>query len=405
MLRAFKVELDPTNKQRTALVRHAGAARWAFNWGLRQKQEARAKGEKYPTAVDLHRELNALKLVPKEAGGVPWMYDVSKCAPQEALRNLDAAFKHFFRRCKEGAARKGFPRFKSRKRGVGSFTLTGSIHVGEFGIQLPRLGVTRFKERGYAPLGARVLRAVVSERAGRWFVSVLMEQPAQPVIAPGLEVLGVDVGVRVLAVLSDGTVFENPHALPRMERKLKHLGRAVSRKVKGSINRRKTVQKLAVVHYRISCGRSDAIHKATTVIAKRAGVVVIERLNVAGMMKNHCLAGAVGDAGMAEFHRCLKYKVPRLGGTVLEAGRWFPSSKTCSACGVVKATLGLGERTFRCEACGMVKDRDVNAACNLKGLAASSAVDACGGDARPVRGRSRRAAPVKQEPNAAVAGG
>ena len=175
ILRAFKTELDLNNAQKTACARHAGAARWAYNWGLARKIEAYQAGRKVPTAIDLHRELNVLKKTE-----LAWMYAVSKCAPQEALRNLDQAFAHFFRRVKEKKAGKkievGFPKFKSKKNGLGSFRLTGAIHVFEKAIQLPRLGVLRLKERGYLPLeGVHILSATVSERAGRWFVSLQVE--------------------------------------------------------------------------------------------------------------------------------------------------------------------------------------------------------------------------------------
>ena len=150
IIRAFKTELDLNNKQKTTCLQHAGAARFAYNWGLVRKKAAFAKGEKTPTAIDLHRELNALK-----KSELAWMYDVSKCAPQEALRNLDNAFVHFFRRLKERRAGKkvkpGFPKFKTKKKGAGSFRLTGTIHVFERSIQLPRLGLLRLKERGLPP--------------------------------------------------------------------------------------------------------------------------------------------------------------------------------------------------------------------------------------------------------------
>ncbi|MDP2993997.1 MAG: transposase [Anaerolineales bacterium] len=172
ILRAYKTEIDPNNVQRTALLRHAGTARWAYNWGLCQKQAAREGGQKVPTAIDLHRQLNALKKV-----DFPWLHSVSKCAPQEALRSLDQAFRNFFRRCRNGAKKKGYPKFKSRKRGIGSFCLTGSIRVAGAALQLPRLGKLRLKECDYLPTqDAKILRATLTERAGRWFVSLQVEE-------------------------------------------------------------------------------------------------------------------------------------------------------------------------------------------------------------------------------------
>jgi transposase len=193
--RAYKTELDLNDRQVTACRQHAGAARWAYNWGLARKQEEYRATGKSPSAIELHRELNALKPT-----NLPWMYDVSKCAPQEALRNLDSAFAHFFRRVKlqkEGKLRGklGYPQRKTRKRGLGSFRLTGSIVVLSTAIQLPRLGRLRLKERGYLPTDAKVLSATVRESGGHWYVSVLVEQE-YIIAANSGPVVGVDLGSR-----------------------------------------------------------------------------------------------------------------------------------------------------------------------------------------------------------------
>ena len=409
--RAYRVELDPNDVQRTALLRHAGAARWAYNWGLRRKIDAYRETGKSPSAIDLHRELNVLKKVPKEEGGCPWAYETSKCAMQEALRDLDRAFANFYRRCREKkAGRKGFPRFKSRKRGIGGFRLTGTIWASKTSVQLPRIGSIRLKEAGYLPTserkGVRVLSASVTERAGHWFVALSVEEDRSNPPTPDDRVLGVDVGVLNLATLSDGTVFENPRALKGAEDRLKRLQRSVSRKVKGSNNRRKAVQRLARQHYRVSNIRRDAIHKATsTAIAKRPAAIGIETLNVSGMMGNHNLAKALSDASMAEFLRQIGYKATWAGIPVFRANRWYPSSRRCSVCGLVKDRLDLGEREFACEGCGVVEDRDLNAALNLEevareGLAASSAVTACGAESAG-RGPSipTKLPAMKQEPS------
>jgi putative transposase len=213
ILRAFRTELDLNNVQKTACLRHAGAARWAYNWGLARKIEAYRKGGKVPTAIDLHRELNVLK-----KGELCWMYEVSKCAPQEALRNLDQAYAHFFRRVKAKKAGKkiqaGFPKFKSKKNGVCGFRLTGAIHIFNNAIQLPRLGRLHLKERGYLPAeSVHILSATVSERAGRWFVSVLVEKEIPDPKASYQPGVGVDLGILAMATISDGTRIENPRAL------------------------------------------------------------------------------------------------------------------------------------------------------------------------------------------------
>lgn len=350
--RAFRYELDLNDVQRTACLRHAGAARWAFNFGLRRKKEAYAAGEKTPTAVDLHRELNLLKQTE-----IPWMYDCSKAAPQEALRNLDRAFTNFF------AKRSRFPRFKSRKRGIGSFRLTGSIHVSGKAVQLPRLGVLRLKEE--SAVTGRILSATVSERASRWFVSLQVETS---IVVPDNQgqTVGMDLGVKTLATLSDGRVFENPKSYRRKLQILKRAQRIVSRRQKGSKRREQAKRRVGKLHYRVACCRADAIHKMTTFIAMTYGAVGIEDLNVSGMKKNHRLAGAVSDAAFGEIRRQLTYKCEWYGSELVVHDRFMPSSKTCSQCGDVKDSLSLSDRTFRCEGCGHEQDRDLNAAINLQ---------------------------------------
>ena len=403
--RAYKVEIDPNNKQRTALRQHCGAARHVYNWGLEQKQAAYKDTGKSPGAMELHRKLNELKKVPKEYGGKPWLYGVSKCAGQEALRDLDKAFQNFFRRCKQGAKRKGFPKFKSRKRGLGSFRLTGAIRSLDTHVQLPRLGKIRLKEQGYLPLpenkDVKVLSATVSEKAGRWFVSfAVKEEIPDPVPKAKAKPVGVDVGVSFLATCSDGVVYENPRALKRNLARLKRLQRSVSRKKKGSRNRQKAVRRVQRLHYRIACLRADALHKATTDIVRAYDVIGIETLNVSGMLKNRRLSRALSDASMSEFLRQIRYKAEWKGVEVVEAPRFYPSSKTCSSCGNVDADFKLGMDVYRCDQCGLVLGRDLNAAINLKNLAASSAVLACGEVSAGSSGNGRvKLASVKQEPN------
>jgi putative transposase len=399
ILRAYKTELDPTCKQVEQLLQHAGCARWAYNWGLRKKIDAYKATGKSPSAIDLHRELNLLKTKLVEDGGVPWMYESSKCAPQEALRNLDSSYKSFFRRCKNGEKKKGFPRFKSRKNGIGSFRLTGAIRASETHVQLPIIGELRLKEHGYLPVEkVKVLAATVSEQAGRWFVSLQVEQEiADPKPKPH-HVVGVDVGIKSLAVTSDGEVFDSPKSLANAQKTLRIRQKAVSRKVKGSQNRRKAVARVARVHRRVANIRIDAIHKMTTSIIKSASSVVIEDLNVSGMLKNHKLARSLSDASLSEIHRQLAYKSKWAGVALHKADRFYPSSKTCSGCGNIRE-VSLSERTYCCDRCGLTMDRDLNAALNLKALAGSSPVSACcPGSA----GRSRKTSTkllVGQEPS------
>ncbi len=305
IFKAFKTELDPNNVQKTMLLKHAGAARFAFNWGLSEKIKAYEKKEKSPNAIELHRRINILKKT-----DFPWMYEVSKCSPQEALRNLDRAYDNFFRKCKQKkAGSKGFPRFKSKHRGIGSFRLTGTIKVEKNRIFLPNIKWLRLKEHNYIPIdGIKILSATVSEKAGRWFVSVQIETETPIPQQKNDEIVGVDIGVKSLAVCSNGKTFKNPKALRSRLKQLKRLQQHMSRKVKGSNNRKKAVHKVAKLHLHIANIRKDGLHKLTTELTKTKSVVVIEDFNVSGMMKNRCLAQAIQDLGFGEFRRHLDYK-------------------------------------------------------------------------------------------------
>jgi putative transposase len=318
---------------------------------------------KNPTAIDLHKELNKLKRT-----DYPWMYDVSKCAPQETLRDLDEAFTNFFKK------RAGYPSRKSKKNGVGSFRLTGSIKVSFNNIKMPRLGRIRIKERNYLPIDAHILSVTVSEKAQHWFVSLAVEEEIEIPINTG-GIVGTDLGINAMATDSDGKKFENPKALNRFTRHQ----REVSRQKKGSTNRRKSVRRLSRTHLRISDIRKDALHKVTTKLAKTKSVIVIEDLNVSGMMKNHSLARAIGDVGMGEFRRQLEYKTKWYGSQLIIAPRFYPSSKLCSGCGHIKDNLKLSDRIYICDVCHLRIDRDLNAAINLSRLAVSSteSINAC----------------------------
>lgn len=368
--RGYKTELDPNNKQCVLLTKNAGAARYAYNWALNIKREAMTKREKIPNAIELHRRLNELKQT--ELG---WMYEVSKCSPQEALRNCDNAFKNFFVKCKKKVkGKKGFPRFKSKKNGLGSFRLTGTIHVFDHHIQLPRIGKIKLKERGYLPADKKILSACVSEKAGRWFVSLQVEEEISPPINKPQVKVGVDLGIKQLATTSDCEIFDNPKALRSNLKKLQRLSRQVSRKVKGSKNRKKAAKKLANLHYKIACIRKDAIHKTTTHLTKAKSMIVLEDLCVSGMLKNRKLARAISDVGLFEFRRQIGYKGIWYGCDVAYADRWYPSSKRCSQCGAMKADLKLSDRIYKCQSCGAEMDRDWNASKNLEAYTVSSSV-------------------------------
>jgi putative transposase len=441
-VRGYKTELDLTNKQRTACLKHAGCARFAYNWGIARKQEAYRAGKQFPTAMELHRELNALKQT-----AYPWMYEVSKCAPQEALRDLDKSYKHFFRRLrlkKEGKYNGplGFPRFRAKKKERGHFRLTGNIHMSAQTIQLPCIGSLRLREQGYLPTSEiKILSATISEQAGRWFVSVQVEEEVPTPSKACGEPIGVDLGIKFLAVCSDGRApIPNPKALRTHLKKLRRFQRRLCRRTKGGKNWEKARQLLARQHYRIANIRCNALHQATSSLThahfskaereslrshlvstlpepktkveakmrrkqvkqqlhqanetntlRRPRVIVMEDLYVTGLLKNHKLARAIADVGMGEFRRQMTYKATWNGESLLLADRFYPSTKKCSHCGHVKAEISLSERSYECSECGMVIDRDDNSALNLVALApkpllstaSSAGIDACREDVRP----------------------
>jgi putative transposase len=364
---AFRYELAPTAAQRAALTNHAGAARWAWNWGLIVRRKAWERRRQNLNAMDLHRLLNRLKRTARYG----WLYEVSKCAPQEALRDLDRAYANWWRSPEQGR-RVGRPRFKKKGRCPERFRLTGAIRVEQDAVVLPRIGRVQTKEATGKFCG-RILSATCRREADRWYVALTVELARPDPVAVTGPVVGVDRGIRTFAVCSDGTRIDSPRALAAGLRRLRRRGRAVTRKQPGSANRRRAVLALARCHRRIRNQRVDALHKATTALTRAKSVIVVEDLHVAGMVRNRQLARAIADQGWAEFHRQLAYKTAWYGSRLLVAPRFYPSSKTCSSCGLLKTTLPLGMRMFTCEGCGLMIDRDSNAARNLARLAGAEA--------------------------------
>ncbi len=270
--------------------------------------------------------------------------------------------------------------FKKKSKGIGSFRLTGSIHVFPDAVQLPRLGRLRIYEHGFIPTNAKILSATVSEQAGRWFVSIQVEEEQEKPAPTTTMAVGVDLGIKTLATCSDGMSFENPRALKHAQKRLKRLERQKSRRKKGSKNRAKTCRKLAKQHARIANIRKDAAHKLTSYLCKNHAMIAIEDLHVAGMLKNHCLAQAVSDSNFGEIRRQLEYKSNWHGVHLTVIDRFSPSSQTCSCCKWKDEGLTLSDRVFVCLDCGYVADRDYNAAKNIRNVAVSSidTQNACG---------------------------
>lgn len=418
--RGYRVELRPNDRQRTLFLKACGAARWAYNWGIQRHDEVRSINQlpvprvRTPNAISLHKELNQMKKT-----SVPWMYEVPKCAPQEALRALDRAYQTMFEDLKDKARCRGrghqhlrmcgrrhvrYPQHKSKKRGPGSFTIYGSS-VTDTHIRIPRVGSVRLKETGYAPAGTPA-SVTVSERAGRWFVSFHREEEMVEAARTDGPVVGIDLGLTDFAVVSDGERVQSPKPLERSLKLLRRRSRQHSRKSKGSANRRRSASRLARLHYRVTNQRRDFLHQLTTRLARTKRVVVIEDLCVAGL-GNGRHSRAVHDAGWAEFRRMLEYKCRWYGSRLVVVPRNFASTKLCGACGAKNDGLTLADRHWACLACGAYHDRDLNAARNLVAwfetngsTDSSSGIYASGDSASTVALGPRRAGSSKEEANA-----
>ena len=412
MLEAVRVALDPTPRQERLLESHAGAARFAYNAGLAHVKAMLERQEKPEWSYyALRRWWNANKdaLAVSMETGKPWWPENSKESYNSGLESLADALKNFSksRKGQRKGRRMGFPRFKSKDGTMPRFAYTtgsfGIIDHDPYALRLPRIGRVHCMENVSKRVnGAKVLRMSVSRRGGRWQASLTVERADLPVPSPpkGGSV-GIDLGVKELATLSDGTVIRNPHALKSNLRRLKKAQRNLSRKRKGSNRRRKARAQVARLYARVANLRSDALNKTTIMLAHAYSDIGIEDLNVAGLVKNHGLARSIQDAAFAEFRRQLEYKTARTGTRLHVIDRWYPSSKTCSNCGTVKAKLSLSERVYRCDGCGLVIDRDVNAAINIQVAgSAPETLNARGGSGRqahPKGGTMRH--PAKREPS------
>lgn len=396
MILAHRIRLSPNNVQGTYLARAAGTARFAYNWALAewQRQYEACKVDPSlpkPNAAALARQLNTIKRTE-----FPWMLEVTKNAPQMAIIQVGHAFENFFTK------RASYPVF--RKRGLDDrFALTNDqFRVEDRRIRIPKLGWVRMREA--LRFSGRIVSASISRGAGHWYVSITVHTPDLPLpLAENQGAVGVDLGIAALATLSTGEKFAGPKALRTQLVRLRRLSRALSRKVKGSCNRAKARLKLAKLHARIASIRRDSLHQLSTSITRRFHTIGIEDLNVKGMLANRRLARAIADMGWSELCRQLKYKSAWRGGQVVTADPWCPSSKTCSGCGLRLDALDLGTRLWICPGCGILHDRDINAAINLKNMAVSSTVSVCGGGgAGHACKREAKPPPAKQESNIKV---
>jgi len=386
MILAHRVRLAPTAAQEAYFARACGVARFAYNWALAEWQRQYVAGEK-PSQGVLRKAFNALK-----DANFPWMREVTKNAPQQAMKNLGRAYANFFddlkkyRRNEIPWKRVRVPKFKKKGKTRECFRADNgpdkqhpdAVQADGMRVKLPIIGWVKMREE--VRFAGRILSVTISRQADAWYASFSIEIEYEPEVRTDTRVVGVDLGITALATLSDGTPKTSaPKPLRRYLQKLKRLSRSLSRKERGSKNRAKAKTTLARLHRRIADIRADALHKLTTDLVNRA-TIVIEDLHVSGMPANRHLSRAIADLGLFEFRRQLDYKAGMAGSTVVVASRWFPSSKICSACDVKNDTLTLSERTWTCSSCGTFHDRDMNAAVNLARYPESWAGSACGAE-------------------------
>lgn len=363
MKRAYKYKLKPTVRQQQMLLQHFGCCRFIYNWGLSRKKETYVNEKKSIGYLQLAKELTLLK----NDGEHGWLKDVANESLQQSLRNLDNAFTQFFK------AKKGFPKFKSKKhsKNVCKFINNVRFDFDKWKVRIPKMGWTKIcRNKSFDLSKCKIGTLTVSQdKCGDFWCVIIVEngETLKPKIKVSEETaVGIDLGIKDFAILSDGTKYGNNKFLENGQKKLKHLQRHFSKAQKGSRRRERLRIKIARQYRRISNRRSDFLHKLTTDITSNFDTICLENLNVQGMMQNHHLANAISSVAWNEFVRQLAYKAEWNGKNVIFIGRFEPSSKTCSCCGYVKKDLTLKDRSWVCPKCGTSHDRDVNAAINIR---------------------------------------
>jgi len=395
MRTAYKCRAYPDIEQVSVLNRTFGCLRVVWNRTLAWRH-ARYHNEQ---AMTNFAQANAYLTAMKATEDLGWLNEVSSVPLQQALRHQQVAFSNFF------AGRARYPRYKSRTgRQSAEYTRSG-FRYRDGKLFLAKMDTPLAFTWSWPNVDAASIDpttvTVSKDPCGRWYVSFAVDV-ADPAQLPATSaVVGVDLGIKDFAVTSDGEKIPNPRRLARRERNLARYQRRMTRKVKGSANRAKARAKVARAHRKVRASRADFLHRASARLVRDHDVIVIEDLAVKNMIRNRPLAKAISDCGWGCFRRMIEYKAARAGRHLIVIGRWYPSSKTCSACGHLLADLSLKTRTWQCPSCGTRHDRDINAAKNI--LAAGLAVTACGADVRH-SGSSRVRSAVKQEPRPVTAG-
>lgn len=359
MIKSYKYTLNPNENQKIFFEKSFGCTRFVYNWALSKRIEAYQTKKERLSFLDFCKMLTSLK---KEEDKL-WLSEVSNECLQQSIRNMDSAFTRFFRE------KKGFPKFKSKKDVRKSYKAINGVRI-DFEtnrIKLPKIGWVKFyKNRTFE--GSIGTVTVSMNATGKYFVSVLVDDGIEKPLKPNIEYntsVGIDVGIKDFAVFSNGCVYANPKYLEKAETRLKVLQRRFSKKKKGSNRREKARLKLAKAYEKVTNCRTNFIHQVTSRVVRENQTIIIEDLNVSGMMKNHNLAKHISSASWSEFFRQLQYKCEWYGRNLIKIGRFEPSSKMCT-CGYVNKELKLSQREWTCPNCGQHNDRDLLAATNIK---------------------------------------
>tara|TARA_R110000868_G_scaffold76573_3_gene220132 strand:+ start:12317 stop:13498 length:1182 start_codon:yes stop_codon:yes gene_type:complete len=353
MLKAFKYKLNPNEEQIVLINKHIGACRYIYNLALETKQMAYAGNKVNLSYFELHSQLKELK------EELPWLKELNSQSLQQAITNLDKAYTAFFK------GQNDFPKYKKKSNG-GSFNVPQNVRIIDGKLIIPKFT----KKNGidiilHREIKGEIRQATISRTpTGKYFVSILCETGEQNISKNNIKeetTIGIDLGIKDFAITSNGEVFENPKYLRKAHDKLKYIQKKYS-KNKG----KKTKQKLAKLHEKVTNKRKDFLHKVSTKLIRENQTICLENLNVSGMIKNHNLAQSISDVSWSTFVNMLEYKGEWYGTNILKIGRFEPSSKTCSNCGNINKELTLKDREWTCVKCNTEHDRDVNAAINIK---------------------------------------
>jgi len=356
-IKTLKVRLYPTEPQKVLLEKHFGANRFIWNYFLQKRTEYYAESKKNGKSQGMNYLMTA-KLLTELKKDKDWLYEVSNASLQQTLRKLDNAFTSFFRK------NTSYPTFKT-KRDNQWFVVPNYIRIRE-----NYLLILKFKEgirfRDKYQISKDIKQVSITKEVERYYASIFYESDEK--LEKGTQQIGIDLGLKTFATLSNGIQIENPHLIDRYERRIKRQQKKLVRKKKGSNNYRKQSIKIARLHQNLRDSRRDFLHKASTAIAKLSDTIVMEDLNIQGTMQNHKLARGISDVSWYQFKRMLIYKSKWRGIEFIEIGRFDPSSKICSKCGWYKSDLELSDRIFHCDKCGLEIDRDLNASINIRNM-------------------------------------